>query len=35
MQIGKLEEVVFNYMAENDLKISKTEFPDERRYVTK
>ena len=34
-KIEKLEEALLNYMGENDLKISKTEFPDKWKYLTK
>ena len=33
--IEKLEEVLLNYIGENDLKLLKTEFPDKRKYLTK
>ena len=35
VEIGKLEEAIFNYMGENDLKILKTGFPDKWKYLTK
>ena len=35
-RIGKFEEALLNYIGENDLKILKTEFPDnKRKYLTK
>ena len=34
-EIEKLEEVLLNYIWENDLKILKTEFPDKWKFLTK
>ena len=34
-KIEKLEEVLLNYIRENDPKLLKTEFPDKRNYFTK
>ena len=34
-KINELEEALLDYMAENDLKILKTGFPDEWKYLTK
>ena len=34
-EIKNLEEVILNYMGENDLKLLKTRFPDEWKYLTK
>ena len=35
-RIGKFEEAFFNYIGENDLKILKTDFPDNKwKYLTK
>ena len=34
-EINKLEEALFNYMGENDLKILKTGFPDKWKNLTK
>ena len=34
-EIKNLEEAIFNYMGENDLKILKTELPDKWKYLTK
>ena len=34
-EINKLEEALLDYMGENDVKISKTGFPDEWKFLTK
>ena len=34
-KIENLEEALLNNMGENDLKTSKTEFPDKWKYLTK
>ena len=34
-EIKNLEEALLNYMGENDLKLLKTRFPDEWKYLTK
>ena len=34
-EIEKLEEVLLNYIGENDPKLLKTEFPDKWNYSTK
>ena len=35
VEIEKLEEALRNYLSENDPKISKTEFPDKRKFLSK
>ena len=34
-KIKKLEEVLLNYIGENDPKLLKTNFPDKSKYLTK
>ena len=34
-EIEKLEEVLLNYIAENDVKLFKKDFPDKWKYSTK
>ena len=34
-EIEKLEEVLLNYIGENDFKLLKTEFPDKWKYLAK